>query len=466
MYQNDHGNEILEAFRIFVRTQKGQWVDVTEKQAVLYGAGQGCFAFMNEMQLPKVCCVADSSESKWGKEIELLNTIYQIQPPHVLLTLEPEKHYIIITSKEHEGEIKESIAKCIGEEKFLLCNGQSIFFAYKQIDDMFNYDPLMKKGVLASNLSLAVGHIISLFHSITTMFNQTAIDRFIPSRGGESKLVFFFGNETELWVFSMPGLHNDWERAGIDRDRKSNRELRYALKERVDIDKKITVYEDKNGILIQNYAGEYIDFTREEVKKRVLRQCRKLHQIDEVIEIKNDMIERYFINLTEKALKRAAGGEGDIREAEKAMKKVVSMLRNLEYTPRICHCDLSCSNIVSYKGSLFFIDWEYMAMCDPMFDVCGFLFSVGLKLHKESKISYENALRLVYLQLKQDLFIYFKRNCTQQEYLRAFLVLLIFEYRELLGEALSTGTVDMKKKNFLLGRVDFAIYKMEGSEWI
>lgn len=453
MDQGGLGNGIAETLRVLVRTQNGQWLDVTKKQAVLYGAGWGCFAFMNEMPLLRICCVADSDEGKWGKEVELLNTIYQIQPPRVLSSLEPEKHYIVITSKEHERAIKESIEKYIGKKKVLLCNGQSVFFAYRQIEDMFRYDPLIKKGMLMSNLCFRADTIISLFKNIVKTFPWIKMNRFIPSRGGESKLVFFFGNEAELWVFSIPGLHNDWERMGIDRDRKRNKEIRYALRKRMEMDKKITVYEDENGVLIQNYAGEYIDFTKDAVKKRILRQCRKLHQIDEVIDIRSDMTERYFISLTEKARKNAAGAEKTVQRAETAMKKYVALLRAIPYVPRICHCDLFCSNIVGYKGEFFFIDWEYMAMCDPMFDVCGFLFSAGLKLHTENKASYDKALQQVYLGLKKDLFAYFERNCTQKEYRHAFLILLLLEYRELLSEALSKGAADDKKAELLLRRM-------------
>lgn len=318
---------------------------------------------------------------------------------------------------------------------------------------MFRYDPLIKKRVLLCGLSFDTERIISLFKNIVKTWNRAMPDRFIPSREGESKLVFFFGNEAKLWVFGVPGLHNDWERMGIDRDKKRNKELRYALKTRVDLDKKITVYEDKNGVLIQNYAGESIDFTKEEVKRNVLRQCRRLHQLDEIIEIQNDMIERYFINLTEKVRKSAAGAEKTIQKAEAEMKRLLAVLGTMPYVPRICHCDLFCSNIVSYQGELFFIDWEYMAMCDPMFDVCGFLFSAGLRLHTQNKASYDSALQQIYLGLEKELFVYFERNCTQEEYHHAFLILLLLEYRELLSEALSKGAADVKKAELLLRRM-------------
>jgi len=434
--------------------QTGQWVDVSEKIAVIYGAGQGCFDMMNEIQVQNVRFVIDSDQSKWGEEIELLNVTYRVQNPVILASLVPDEYYIIISSTRYMEKIKESISRYVGEREVIICNMHNIFYSYERIEDMFQCDPVMLRSVLLSNLSFTVNDMIADFKHISGMVIDDTLDRFIPSKGGESKLVFFFGNERKLWVFSFPGLHNDWERMGIDRDKQRNKEIRYYFKTRIDIDKKITVYESGTGILIQRYAGECIDFMSGEVKRAVLDKCRILHETDTIIDIRNDMVLRYYSGMIKKITKRYGTSLGGIKEIEQAMEKPLTMLKAIDYIPRVCHCDLFCSNIVCFDGELFFIDWEYMAMGDPLFDVCGFLFSIGIELCKTNHIPYDKAIQQTYELLQRDLSTYFKRKCSEEEYLHALLIMFVFECREVLGECLSTGEVNTEKLNILLRHID------------
>ena len=443
-----------DIFRTYIHLQNGSWIDVSTKLVIIYGAGQGCLDFINEMPLPNIAYIIDSDKNKWDKEIELLNVIYKVQSPFLLLSLNLENYYIVISSNKNEEFIKTNIEMFVHVNTVLTCNRERLFLCYKRVEDMFYYDPLMKKKLLLTNMSFAVENVISIFKNTTRLLENIIIDRFMPLKEGESKLSFLFGNETILWVFSIPGYHNGWEKIGIERDREKNKKIRYELRKRLDIDRIITVYEDESGVLIQIYAEEYIDFSKEEMKQHLLKKCRRLHQVDERIDIQSNMIEHHYINLTEKVLNRATSSIDIIAKIKSKMKLVLEALEKIKYTPRICHCDLLCTNVICYKGDLFFIDWEYMAMSDAMFDVCRLLFSIGLKKISDGKITYKNILQNIYAMLRQDLAIYYGRECTDEEYLHAFLVMLIFECRGLYEDALLKGIVDIIKAEYLIDRID------------
>ena len=421
---------------------------------IIYGAGQGCLDFLNEMVLHNIAYIIDSDQKKWDKEIELLNVIYKIQSPFFLSLLNLENYYIVISSNKEEESIKASIETYIPKDSILICNRQTLYLSYKRIEDLFYYDPLMKKKLLLTNMSFAIESVISIFKDSMRLFENITIDCFMPLREGGSKLTFLFGNENELWVFSFPGYHSGWEKIGIERDRKKNRKIRYELRKRIGVDKTITIYEDENGVLIQKYADDCIDFSKDEVKRTVLNKCYSLHQVNEVIDIKNDMIEHHYTNLTEKVLQRVSSSRDIIMKVNSKMIIVLDLLKKIKYTPQVCHCDLLCTNVVSYKGDLFFIDWEYMAMGDAMFDICRLLFSMGLKRQGSNNITYKNAVQNVYTMLRQDINIYLGRKCTDEEYLHAFLVMLIFECRGLYEEALIKKVFDIEKVELLINHIN------------
>ena len=203
---------MTDLFRIYIHLSGGHWIDVSTKQAIIYGAGQGCLDFMSEMLLPNISYIIDSDKNKWDREIELLNVVYKIQSPFLLASLNLENYYIIISSNENEESIKKSIEMYISKENVLICNRQTLFFCYKKIKDMFYFDPLMKKKILLTNMSFAVENVISIFKKLVSLFENITIDYFMPLREGESKLTFLFGNERDLWVFSIPGYHSGWEK--------------------------------------------------------------------------------------------------------------------------------------------------------------------------------------------------------------------------------------------------------------
>lgn len=445
---------MTDLFRIYIHLSGGHWIDVSTKQAIIYGAGQGCLDFMSEMLLPNISYIIDSDKNKWDREIELLNVVYKIQSPFLLASLNLENYYIIISSNENEESIKKSIEMYISKENVLICNRQTLFFCYKKIKDMFYFDPLMKKKILLTNMSFAVENVISIFKKLVSLFENITIDYFMPLREGESKLTFLFGNERDLWVFSIPGYHSGWEKTGIERDSARNRKIRFELRKRMNVDREITVYEDENGVLIQKYVDDYVDFSKEEVKRIVLDKCYRLHQTNDILDIQNDMINQHYISLTEKVLRRIVSSANTVIKIKLKMEIVLNLLERIKYAPQICHGDLLCTNIVGYKDDLFFIDWEYMAMGDAMFDVCRLLFSMKLNKSVNNKIIYKNVLQNIYATLRQDLDIYFKRKCSDEEYLHAVLVMLIFECRELYESALLKGYVDMEKTELLINRIE------------
>ena len=173
------------------------------------------------------------------------------------------------------------------------------------------------------------------------------------------------------------------------------------------IDKKRTF------MITQFLDGYHKEALKKDELKKVIKQIKKLHKIktsQKVYDIKKDL-KNYFKLLKDKTSKKL------IQEAIKELKKIEKYKKNYVTT----HHDLNPKNIIFYKNSVKFIDWEYTGVNDCFFDLATIcvefrldnkmkklvLKNYFLKIKKEYKIClnsyikiYENICKLWFKTLK------------------------------------------------------------------
>lgn len=411
-----------------------RWIDVTNRKAILYGTGKGCTDMMNEMTLSKVEYLVDSDEGKRNKPFMLLNRDYTIHSPEILSELNADDYYIIVTSTKYVEDILANIKKVIGENQWLICeNRADLHYCYESIEDMLWLDPFLRNMLLWTNLSFYTKKIITIFENVKReAFSGVCINRFITIPYEGSKLVFLFGNEVELWVFSMPGMLNSDNEILRNRNSLSNIAKRFHFLKVNEIDSGLTIYCDESGILVQKYADEIVDFKSKQIREEVLNKCYRLHHLGLETDVYTNFFQMFFYNSLQK-LPQYNEKEQEILESLKVnVSNHIERINALNVKKCVCHCDLTSKNVVSRQGRIFFIDWEYMGMSDPLVDVCLFLYTSGLEDYRRGNVDYNTTMQTIYDELEDNLRIYYDGKCSKEEFNHAYSILSICESRDVL----------------------------------
>lgn len=430
------------------------WKDITDRYAIIYGAGEGGLVLMSEYQLPNVKYVIDSDEKKWGTKLILLDKIYYIQSPELLSELSLDQYYIVISSERYAEEIKRTIEGHVDIKKVILCtNKKTLCFAYSSLKDLLFYDSKIKQALVRTNWSQKLDQLINLFISITKkIFPGVDIDSFISIRNGASKISFCFCVNDEYYIFSVPALYCETDPAMFCHDMEE-RKKKYQFRRKYNIGNELTVYEDNAGVTIQYLVNSFVDFDMEENTCSVLEKCYGLHQLDYDLDVRHDILrERYQI--ASMRLKRTAPWENEKIEDLNCQSNILfDEIMRISKKQKVCHGDVVCENIVSRDNELFLIDWEYMVMADPLYDVCNFLYSVGNRNVFIKSYSYVKVLEEVYAGLRQKLSFYYKRLCTDEELYRAYLIMQAIECRELMRDSLYDRHIEEERYEDLLKRL-------------
>lgn len=431
------------------------WEDVTDRYAVIYGAGQGCIDMMSEFQLPDVKYVIDSDRKKWGKQIILLDRVYFVQSPEVLSELPQEDYYLVISSERYANEIKKNINNYLGGKKIIICmNRECLAFLYDSLEDLLFYDPKIKKSLISTNWSRNTDRLIQLFSSTVKELFQKKIDFFMAIWNGISKLSFCFCVEKQLYVFSIPALYCESSFVSLPYNHKlKERKLRYQFRKKYDIGNELTVYEDDSGVLIQVYTDPFVDFENEKCIQCVLEKSYKLHQLDDELNVQYDFLNGIYQAARIDLLKTAPWEHSKVDELDIRRERIFSELSRIKIKQKICHGDLDDTNVVLWKDSVFLIDWEYMSMTDPMYDVCRFLYSTGVRDCYKKNLSFVKASEKIYAELRHHLSLYFGGKCSDEEYYHAYLTMQAIECATILRSGVYTGHIEEERYEDLLNRL-------------
>lgn len=381
----------LRRFNMYLR-YKNQWVDVADKKAIIYGAGQGCMDMMNVLCLPNVEKVVDFNEKIHGKELLIQNQLIAIESPEILKTIDWNSYYIVISSIQYGDEILKNIRKFILGDALVGIWNEDICYCYENIEDMVFLDPVCNSKLTYLGMIFDRYHIINDFYKMCDMhFKAIKIDRFIMMRKGAGKLVFLFGNENDLWVYSVRGKRSSLNGVDIQKDEEVLSRKKYNFLENHNLDHKITIFRNEDGVLVQKYACNQIDFDNLTIRKKVIQECRRIHQMDSYGLEKNHLIEDAYDFYMRKFLQiKYSAEEQHVLILEKVleiMENNISIIK-LSSVDKVIHADLNTDNMVLFQNEVVFIDWEFLSIGNPMLDLMYFLFRIHYSKYLLNKITF------------------------------------------------------------------------------
>lgn len=358
--------------------QSSQWVDVSDKEIIIWGSGKGCFDMMNDLQMcvGGVYAVVDSNEP--GTDILLMNKRYTVESPEILHKIAPDKCLIVISTLRYKEEIIRQIHEQFGTE-YMICGGDEVSWCYERAEDMLLLDPIANQKMNNLHLTRNRYEIIkSVNETIKLCFRDIKIDKFISVRTGVSKLVFFFGNADRMWCYSIRGQWNTKFGVSMLFYNNTSALKRARFIKEHEIGNKITVYSsDDMGVLIQECGTEISAFGSEYIRA-VCEECRRLHEMKDVEENleENPFFERFYRSFRKRIYAADKISASLLQRLDEVASEEIAVLRK-SGERRVIHGDLTCANIVLYNGEINFIDWEKLTVGNPMIDLGNFIYSVS-----------------------------------------------------------------------------------------
>ena len=131
---------------------KSSWIDISDKELIIYGAGQGCLDMENELELSSIFSVVDGKEELIGRKIMLLSREYTIESPAILNELDNNRYCVIISSEKYYEEIKADIKRRYSCSLNIFLWKTEIRYGYSTIDELCYLDPLFRRKLSDAHL--------------------------------------------------------------------------------------------------------------------------------------------------------------------------------------------------------------------------------------------------------------------------------------------------------------------------
>lgn len=408
MFENNKQENLcrIEAFN------GNTWVDVTDREAIIYGAGNGCFEMMDDLLLPNVSLVVDGSSEMQGKQIVLMSKAYEICSPCIITKMDKSKVFIVVSSERFFDEIRADIRRIIGEE-FLVCGWrEGIRYCYKSLEAMLFMDNCIKQKLEKSKLTKHVYEIVDDYNHLKDAMDPVPfVDRYIPLRKGWSKFSFIFGNINKLWVFHKTGYVNSNEERLIERENPEYRRIRQEYLDYYGIDSLLIVGKQHNA-MIQHYAGQIPDFSCDSVRKKVFMGMRKLHECPASNLPDCDFVRTFYWDWVKRGEQyKSLWEKSDYFDAIKEFgdKKAIFIENHTNHRCAV-HGDLTLENIVSFNEDICFIDWDFLSAGFPEIDICYFLFSIHFLDYSKGIIDYLSMCKFCYDGISSALECYYNED--------------------------------------------------------
>ena len=389
----------------------GNFADVTGRRVILWGAGRNLRPLCYSMQIDSIACVVDSSSSMWQKKVVLLGDEYVIEKPDAIKEYDENCCFIMITSTNSRDEIKKNIHELYGE-RYLICEKKSDFFRqYTSLQELLYKDPIMVNAIAKGNLSLCLESIENkvlqkIKEYISENLNELA---FSPLDGATRVTFLVWQNNVRKYIVHIP-VRNYREEYNPSNTRSTA--IRYEDRMQLGNLDKLCVYTDDEGIEIEKYAEtDCIDWNNEEIVRSALGELRLLHGSNISLQNKWAPIDRVLSNEI-----FIVQYNGYLPEKLSAHIHYLCFgeLSNIGVTS-VCHGDVHLDNFAMYKDEIVLIDWEWVGMSDPMWDIC-MLYS-SLKNRTAMRYSLGDFFKIYYGYIP-----------SQQELMRARLTYVLLEY--------------------------------------
>lgn len=367
------------------------WIDVSDRKAIIYGAGHGCIDMMIELLLPDVSLVVDGDNNRHGENVMLMSQEYKISSPNILSDIDASRYYIVVSTEKYYEEIRTEIADKYKKSFLVVLWMTDIRFRYKTIETMLIMDNYAKNKVKNTGVGRRLYEIIDNFYALKdTMTPIPIVDRFIPIKGGWSKFSFIFGNSDNLWVFHCAGYVNSKEKRALEREYDKKKIIRENYLEKNNIEKPLLICK-KGDAFIQMYGESRLDYNDYGVRNRVYKKMREIHQLPQEDLPRNNIETIFFWDFlsrinNDKSISCKCGEQ--IEKIRIIGEESAAYIEENRDSEKVIHGDLTYENIVAIHSDIFFIDWEFISVGLPEIDICYFLFSLNFTKFQKGIIDY------------------------------------------------------------------------------
>ncbi len=441
------------AKRIFMTGVPGNSQEITNKKVILYGTGEAFFKLIDEIRFRDAAYIVDSDPAKEGMELDLYGKKYTVHSPSVLRGLDYSEYCVIIASTKYADEIYREISGYV-PDSCICTDRKKIVCRYDTLRELLTDDSLTKAALARTGWDRDPAALERHFSdAYRCVHSDRCPEYFFTVRSGYINLLFGYKADQGEYVFRQPPVPGRGYQTIVPFF-ESGKKIRREFRKRTRIGNELMVYENADGIRIDRYAEPfyYQETVRQETIDSVLLLLKSLHSSSGEIGLSADypaVHYRFFSDLFGKSL------PGQIKIKNEIDRHAEALLRRYAQFPAqrcLCHGDSNYTNLVRYEGRLFYVDWDSMAMGDPFFDVCEFLFDIRMRSYTRGKLSYDEAAEQLYGALEHDLGVYLGRSCREAEYRRAHLITELMELGCLLRDWAAAGNVRLSQYQSILSR--------------
>lgn len=376
----------MKRYREYIK-KEGSMLDVSEKKKIIWGAGKNIRKYCSLLQLDDIEFVLDSDQSKDGSRIVLYGKEYTIQNPSVLKTLLPDDYMIMISSPGFRCEIMEQIRSEYGLD-YAICELENQFVrGYYSIEDLFDYDPIINSKIVNGNISLFKDEIIrkanrAVENSVTCNDN---LIYYSISEGIRLNFVVREEDGEEYYIHIPTKKHREEHSPSDERIIIESFEARRSVLP----DEEILVYLDETGVEVSMCGDVKINWLETSNIKELICVIKRIHNCG--IELR---AHRYPLSRikNKEALILNDGGYFPSLLSQK-FHRVCDEELNI-FVPKPCNGDLHVGNVVRYRERLQIIDWEWIGMSDPVWDIIYFITSIDYQYGENT--SFEEYLEVYY----------------------------------------------------------------------
>lgn len=404
----------IRPWRWTVRKKGGDY-DITGRRFVLWGCGKYIYEFTHDLQLDDFL-VVDSDENKQGKHIHLNNKKYVINSPDVLNEIRNSDYYIIITVQNEEiiNAIEKLVYNQFPRWKDNLCDSRLLNREYTDITSACTCDPFIHKKIFEGRISIKLPEYIKCAENILENHLGPVDKSFFSVVRQSSRIIFRVNYENSIYFLYFPYC-KDYYHYYYEENLRQN----YEIRKRLHINEELVLYEDGRGFMLSRYMESYDDFSDQNVAKKVLEGIREIHNCHEKIGV------TMTIHGGVEELEKKLMGEHEKYDKwfYKLHNTVIPETKN--YEEKLIHGDLSYGNVLHNDECMEIIDWSFMEMGDPMFDVCLFFYFISLHWNYD---------------FYDVICMYYDRTPSEPEYKHALAWLIFITYWKYLEEAERHGT--------------------------
>lgn len=261
------------------------------------------------------------------------------------------------------------IEKYQNEFSHIKINQINDMYAFDNIDDIKNFDNDIDTGCKS------IEYIKKVFN-VTE--NDIVIDEITTAGLTNYSYVFNIVDNDKKYLMRVPGNGTD---------NLINRKLEAQVlneMDKYDIAEKVIYIDENTGYKISEFIedGKIINTDSEDDLKFAMAKLKELHNIN--IDIKDSKNLFDWVEMYETAIKKDElhfpFDDHDI--IKQKIDKLCDDIRHMCRKQKFCHGDANPSNMLITKGTIKFIDFEYVNIFDQAFEIAMFALNAGYKYDK------------------------------------------------------------------------------------